>query len=182
MKPLPAYIPVTYTNGLWHADLVEHRPFVRKLRQEAGLGKTDPHGPEAYDKLLSAASKHGHGLETALGLSRGKPARRPPVKPRGKSKPTLLVTFNSSRSMVHHADLLGGPYPVIAYARIRNRAETWTIYLDRKGEECRVYLSRPGEIDDLVCLSHPDIMAGSLLWDLATKYEVRLVSFLPSLS
>jgi hypothetical protein len=60
------FIPVRLINGRWKADLIEDHKAVAQLREEAGLKFHKwPDPSDAYDRLLSAASAHGFGLETA---------------------------------------------------------------------------------------------------------------------
>lgn len=59
------FIPIKYINGRWKADYVRDHKIVTQLRKEAGLKDVWPDvKDETYDLLLSAASKHGLGLET----------------------------------------------------------------------------------------------------------------------
>lgn len=58
------FIKVKVTNGRLHADLARDRRIVGQLRREAGLGGAWPDPPDAYDRLLGAAGRHGIGLET----------------------------------------------------------------------------------------------------------------------
>lgn len=57
------FVPMAYSNGRWHADLVAHRKIVQQLRKEAGLTDEWPDPPDAYDRILAAAGKHDLGLQ-----------------------------------------------------------------------------------------------------------------------
>lgn len=58
------FIYIKYNGRRWVADLVKDYKIIQQLSTEAGLSHDQPDANEAYDKLLSAAGKHGIGLET----------------------------------------------------------------------------------------------------------------------
>lgn len=61
---IPA-VRVGLVNGRWRADRVVDRRVVDQFREEAGLRHVPwPDPPDAYDRLLSAASASGWALET----------------------------------------------------------------------------------------------------------------------
>lgn len=57
------FIRVVLRNGRWGADLIRDSATIRQLRQEAGLLQSGRDADGAYDALLSAAGRHGYGLE-----------------------------------------------------------------------------------------------------------------------
>lgn len=58
------FIKIRYINGRYRQDLIQDHKIVSQLRREAGISNHPwPEPPEAYDKLLCAASRHGLGLE-----------------------------------------------------------------------------------------------------------------------
>jgi hypothetical protein len=62
-----SFIPIKHTNGRWRSELVKDYKAVNQLRKEAGLHlETWPDPPDAYDRILAAAGKHGLGLETSF--------------------------------------------------------------------------------------------------------------------
>lgn len=61
----PAALRVRLINGRWRSDLVKWHRVMDQFREEAGLRHAPwPDPPDAYDRLLSAASAHGWALET----------------------------------------------------------------------------------------------------------------------
>ena len=59
------FLPIAFVNGRWRADKVEDWKLMEQLREEAGLKHAPwPDDSKAYEKLLTAASKHSLGLQT----------------------------------------------------------------------------------------------------------------------
>lgn len=59
------FLPVEYRNGRWKAAGVEDIRIMRQLRSEAKVPSQWPDDrEEVYDRLLSAATHHGFGLQT----------------------------------------------------------------------------------------------------------------------
>jgi hypothetical protein len=72
------WVKVVYRNGRWQSDLMSSYRVFQQFRTEAGLKNAPwPDKPEDYDKLLSAASAHGFGLESTEDDFIRAEARRP---------------------------------------------------------------------------------------------------------
>jgi hypothetical protein len=58
------FLPVRKRGARWSCEFVRDHKVFKQIREEAGLAHcvTDPE--DAYDRLLTAAGRHGIGLET----------------------------------------------------------------------------------------------------------------------
>ena len=63
---IPSFLAIEFRNGRWKTKFLNQRKLLEQIRDEAGI-KHKPHPDdmnEDYEKILTAASAHGIGIET----------------------------------------------------------------------------------------------------------------------